>query len=102
MYLPAASAGKNTLDVRWIGGVWLGIKLGSGESIIGTADGVVKAREFRRRPEEGRCRHGGIDGLKGVPWDPCPGAGRGLEIKSRVRLPADSGRIIINIEGKGD
>ncbi len=28
-YLPAASAGKNKLDVRWGDSVWLGIKLES-------------------------------------------------------------------------
>ena len=42
-HLPAASVGKNKLDVRWMDGVWPGIKLESVESIIGTADGVVKA-----------------------------------------------------------
>ncbi len=29
MYLPAVSAGKNKFDVRWMDGVWLGIKLES-------------------------------------------------------------------------
>ncbi len=53
MSLPAASVGKNKFDVSWMDGVWLGIKLDSGESIIGAADGVVKARDFRRKPEEG-------------------------------------------------
>ncbi len=41
-------------DMIWMDGVWLGIKLESGESIIGTADGVAKARDFRRKPEGGR------------------------------------------------
>ncbi len=34
IYLPAASVGKNKLDARWMDGVWLKIKLESGESII--------------------------------------------------------------------
>ncbi len=52
MYLPAASAGKNKFDVRWRDGAWLGIRLESGESVIGTADGVVKARGCRRTLQE--------------------------------------------------
>ena len=40
MHLLAASVGKNKFDVRWMDGVWLGIKLESRESIMGTADGV--------------------------------------------------------------
>ncbi len=52
-HLPAASVGKNKLVVRWEDGVWLGIKMESGASILGTAKGVAKAREFRRKPTEG-------------------------------------------------
>ena len=33
-----------------------------------------------------------------MPWEPCPGAGRGFEIK--VRLLIDNERITVNIEGK--
>ncbi len=53
MYLAAASVGKDKFDVRWEDGVWLGIKMESGESIVGTANGVAKASDFRRKPEEG-------------------------------------------------
>ncbi len=85
MYLPAGSAVKNRFDVTWMDGAWLGIKLESGESIIGTANGVVKARDFKRKPEEGgRWSNDGIDGFKGAPLEPYPGAGGGFEIESRV------------------
>ncbi len=68
MCLPAASVGKNKFDVRWEDGAWLGIEMESGESIIGTARGVVKARNFRRKPEEGgRWSNDCIDGFNGVP-----------------------------------
>ncbi len=53
MYPPAASTGKNKFDVRWMGGVWLGIKLESEELIIGKVDGEAKARDFRKKLEEG-------------------------------------------------
>ncbi len=35
-YTPAFSAERNKFDVRWVDGVWLGIRQKSGESIIGT------------------------------------------------------------------
>ena len=56
MYLPALSAGRDKFDVRWREGVWLGIRAESGESIIGTNEGVVKARDFRRKPENDDAR----------------------------------------------
>jgi hypothetical protein len=34
MYLPAASGVENKFDVRWQDGVWLGIKMESGASIL--------------------------------------------------------------------
>ncbi len=102
MHLPEASAGKNKFDVRWTDGV-LGNKLERGESIIGTADGVAQARDFRREPEEGgRWSNDGIDGFDGVFREPNPGAGGGFEIKSKVRLPVAVERITINVEGKDE
>ncbi len=64
MYLPASSVGKNKFDVRWMDGVWLEIKMVSVASVIGAAGGVVKARDFRRKPEErGRWSNDGVEGL---------------------------------------
>ncbi len=79
----------------------MGVRLESGESIIGTPEGVVKARDFRRRRENGgRWRNDGIDGFKGAPWEPYPGAGGGSEIKSKVRLPTESGELTKIVKGK--
>jgi hypothetical protein len=47
-YVPVFSA--NEFDMRWADGVWLGIKF-EGEPIIGTPEGVVRVRDFRRKPE---------------------------------------------------
>ncbi len=52
-YAPVFTAGMSKLDVSWVDGVWLGIQLESGESIIGTPEGVVKARDCRRKPDNG-------------------------------------------------
>ncbi len=60
----------------------LGYKMESGGSIIGTADGFAKARDFRRNPEEGgKWSSEGIHGFDGAPWGPHLGAGGGFEIK---------------------
>ena len=47
MYLKMGTRGRDKLDSRWEQGVWLGVKDTSGEIIIGTPDGVVKARDFK-------------------------------------------------------
>ncbi len=49
IYLPPASTGKRKFDVRLMDGVWVGMKLLSGESIIGTADSC----ESQRREDGG-------------------------------------------------
>ncbi len=60
--LPAASVGRNKFDVRWEDGVWPGIKIVSGESII------AKARDLRRTPQGGgRWSNDGVDGFNGLP-----------------------------------
>ncbi len=53
LHAPAMSAGKDKFDARWKEGVWLGIRMESGESLIGTDEGVVKARVLRRKAENG-------------------------------------------------
>ena len=53
----------------------------SGESIIGASDGVAKARDFRRRPENGgRWGKETFDEFKGVPREPRPGAKGSVEL----------------------
>ena len=50
--------------------------------IVGTREGVLKARSFRRKPEEY------FKEVKGTPWEPVPGRER-IEIKSRVTMPEE-------------
>ncbi len=62
----------------------------SGESLIGTNEGVVKARDFIRQAENGgRWSVADFDKFVGVPWEPYPGAKGGYELRSKVRLPAE-------------
>ena len=72
MYLVPKTKGKYKADSRVKEGIWLGIKEKSGESIIGTARGVVKARTIRRRPEGERWSWEELQTMKGVPWRPNP------------------------------
>ncbi len=92
-YTPAMSAGRDKFDVRWREGVWLGIELERGESVISTKEGVVKPRDFRRKPENGgRWSVEDFDKFVGVAWEPYPGAKGGCELRSKVRLPIDRAR----------
>ena len=56
-------------------GIYLGVEDRSGESRIGTARGVVKARDFRRKPESERWSATALRAFIGTPWDPTPNGG---------------------------
>jgi hypothetical protein len=100
-YALVLSVGKDKFKVRWTGGVWLGIKAESGESLIGTGERVAKAKGFRKKPENGgRWNKEDFDKFRGVPWELYPGAGGGFEVKSKMRLPADPAEFTAT--GKGE
>ena len=83
-FLKPNTLGRNKFTVRWQEGIWLGIREESGEAIVGTPDGVLKARSIRRVGSvEERWRSG--EGMKGVPWEPIPGR-EGIEIRSSVNF----------------
>ena len=48
-YLKPKSVGKDKLHSRWGEGVWFGVREESGETLIGTREGVIKVRTFRRK-----------------------------------------------------
>ena len=102
-YLPANSAGKNKFEARWHEGVWLGVRLESGEAIIGTSEGVLKARDFRRKPENGgRWSRADFDKFIGVPWELYPGIKGSTEMRSKVRLPQEPAEVTRPIRGKDE
>ena len=49
--------GLGKLAVRWEDGVFLGCKTTTGEKVIGTLNGVVRARTLRRKPSDERWHH---------------------------------------------
>ncbi len=75
----------------------------SGESLIGTGEGVVKARDFRRKAENGgRWITVDFDKFVRVPWEPYPGAKGGFEMRSKVRLPVERAEFSETVKGKSD
>ena len=95
-YLEAKSVGKDKFDTRWSEGIWLGIRDESGEILIGTDDGVVKARTFKRRPEQERWTNEKLERMKGVPWEPVPGQ-KNREIPVKVIFPEEKDLSLIHI-----
>ncbi len=49
LYIRAESVGKDKYNSRWEEGFFLGVREESGEIIVGTKEGVIKARAFRRK-----------------------------------------------------
>ena len=86
--MQSRTLGRDKFDSRWREGVWPGVRLESGEPIIGTADGVVKAKDFRRKVIlKDRWDKEMFSRFKGVPWEPVPGRSGEIELKCKVSLP---------------
>ena len=69
LYLKMGTRGCDKLDSRWETGVRMGAKDNANECIIGTTEGAVKARDFKRIAErERRWDAELIKSLKGTPW----------------------------------
>ena len=96
LYLKMGTKGKNKLDSRWERGIWLGVKDSTGEIIVGTPEGVVKARDFKHltTPSD-RWSATAVSNLQGTPWQPIPGRGD-ERIPVCVRLPEEGRDILPN------
>ena len=93
LYLKADSAGKDKFSSRWETGFFFGIKEESGEVIIGTEEGVIKTRSFKRRgSDEERWSYEGLEKMKGSPWEPIPGR-EDTELKTPVHIDTGHGRV---------
>ena len=81
------SRGKEKSKVRWFLGVFLGVREETGELIVGTPEGIVKARDFRRHgSSQDRWNKKLFDSFRGVPWATIPGH-ETQDIKSHIELP---------------
>ena len=59
----------NKMDVDWFDGVYLGVWGVSGEHILGTNKGVVKARSIQRLPLMQRRNQSAVQAVVGTPWN---------------------------------
>ena len=85
------SKGENKYESRWARGVWLGNLERSSEAIIGTPEGIVKARTVRRHAEyRERWNIEELTAVRGTPWEPVPGRGDN-EVHPEVHIPTPQG-----------
>ena len=60
-------------ELRWMDGVFLGIRLSSGEKLIGNEEGIFKVRSIRRKLESERWDLKQLDQISSFPWKPYHG-----------------------------
>ena len=90
-YLKSDSAGKIKYVNRWHEGIWLGIADDTGETIVGTDEGAVKAKDFRRKPIIGeRWKKERPASMRGVPWKTSVHED-GDELRIHINMPQDDG-----------
>ena len=78
------------IESKWHEGIWMGHKSRTGEHIIGTTTGTVKAFTVKRRAPEDRWNADEINAVKGTPGRPKPGK-RDSRIPVRIRMPETTG-----------
>ena len=82
---------KAKLQPKWKHGIFLGVRVGTGELFIGTSAGTVRARAIRRRCPSERHQRSELDAMVGSPWKPHPSAEEGDEAPAAVYFPIDNG-----------
>ena len=76
------------MQERFHEGIFLGMRMRLDEIIVGTADGVIKARTIRRRPKGEQWSAEELKNMKGTPSMPVPGV-QSDNITSRVGREAE-------------
>ena len=70
MFQPLDHKNLGSAQTRWAEGVFVGIKLNTGEKLVATEEGVCKSRSIRRRVETERWSAEHISKVVGTPWKP--------------------------------
>ena len=70
LYLPLKGARGGKLDAKFHYGIFFGVIGVTGEVIIGTHNGTVKARTIKRRPGAARWDKDMLTGMRRTPWSP--------------------------------
>ena len=86
--LGETSQERKSLESTWFEGVWLGHARGSSEALVGTKDGVARARATRRKPEGERWDAEAITEMKGTPAR--PGILPGIHILISINIDQDN------------
>ena len=78
LYMTSKSTSKSgpKVDAKLHDGIWLGLRVKSDESIIGTPNGVIKAKTVRRLPVDQRWRTEEVLSKRGIPSNPVPSTGK--------------------------
>ena len=85
------------MEERFREGIFLGMRMRSDETIVGTADGVIKARTIRRRPEGEQWSAEEVKNMKGTPSMSVPGV-QSDNITSRVGREAEDEEDRLQVE----
>jgi hypothetical protein len=86
LYLEAGKL-KSQLQDRWHEGIFLGVQDRSDEVLVGTREGVFKARTLRRLDGVQRRDPDLVKSLRGVPWQPVPGEENAGEVGAAGQAP---------------
>lgn len=86
LYMPLKAARGGKLDARFAYGTFVGVMANTGEFIVSTDRGAVRARTVRRVPESDRWRREDILNIVGTPWAP-EGGDAELPIAIRIGDP---------------
>ena len=70
MYQPLDHKQLGSAMPRWEEGVYVGLRMHTGEKLVATATGVCKARSIKRRIESERWDAEEISKINGTPWKP--------------------------------
>ena len=69
----------------WSEGIWLGVREETGEAMLGTKDGVMRARTVRRKAsDQERWNREKLDQVNAAPWNVGKDQARDEDIKIEV------------------
>ena len=70
LFQPLDHKNLGSAQLRWQEGVFVGIRMHTGEKIVATPEGICKTRSIRRRIESERWDPDEIMKVTGTPWKP--------------------------------
>lgn len=73
-FQPLDHAKLGKAELRWTDGMYLGVRLTSGEKLVANGQGVFKVRSIRRRLEAERWDVDHINAVNSFPWKPYEGS----------------------------